>query len=58
VIYAIHYVDPRRPSLAGLTLAFDASQIVGLRARLAHDGYVVTDITPKASIDGSSTYEH
>ena len=50
MIYAIHYVDPRYPALAGLTLAFDASQIAVLKARLEHDGYVVSDVTPKAPI--------
>ena len=50
MIYSIHYVDPRWPALAGLTLAFDASQIPVLKARLEHDGYVVTDVTPKAAL--------
>jgi hypothetical protein len=47
VIYSIHYVDPRHPALAGLTLAFEASQVPGLKARLEHDGYVITGVTPK-----------
>ncbi len=54
MIYTIHYVDPRNPALAGLTLAFDAAQIPALKARLEHNGYVVTDVTPKAAIVGSS----
>jgi hypothetical protein len=55
VIYTIHYVDPRCPSVAGLTLAFDAAQIPTLKARLEHDGYVVTDVTPKTPIVRRST---
>jgi hypothetical protein len=47
VIYTIHYVDPRCPAFAGLTLAFDALQVPALKARIEHDGYVVTDVTPK-----------
>jgi hypothetical protein len=54
VIYTIHYVDPRNPALAGLTLAFDAAQIPALKARLEHDGYVVIKVTPKTPIAGSS----
>jgi hypothetical protein len=50
VIYTIHYVDPRCPALAGLTLAFDASQIATLKARLEHDGYVVTDVKDDANL--------
>jgi hypothetical protein len=55
VIYAIHYVDPRHPPLAGVTLASDASQIPALKARLEHDGYVVTEVTPKTPIVRRST---
>lgn len=47
MIYAIHYVDPRSPAFAGLTLAFDALQVPALKARIEHDGYVITDVTPK-----------
>ena len=54
MVYTIHYVDPRFPALAGLTLAFDALQITALRARLEHDGYVVTDVMPKTAIVGRS----
>jgi hypothetical protein len=50
VIYTIHYVDPKCPALAGLMLAFDGSQIPALKARLEHDGYVVTDVTPKTPV--------
>jgi hypothetical protein len=46
VIYTLRYVDPRCPTLAGLTRTSDAEQIDALRARLEHDGYLVTDITP------------
>jgi hypothetical protein len=56
VIYTIHYVDPRNPALAGLTLAFDAAQIPALKARLEHDGYVVIKVTPKTPIAGSSIW--
>jgi hypothetical protein len=52
LVYTIHYVDPRCPAIAGLTLAFDAVQITALKARLEHDGYVITDVTPKAAIAG------
>ena len=54
MVYTIHYVDPRFPALAGLTLAFDALQITALKARLEHDGYVVTDVMPKTTIVGRS----
>jgi hypothetical protein len=50
LIYTIHYVDPRCPAFAGLTLAFDAALIAALKARLEHDGYVVTGVTPKTPI--------
>jgi hypothetical protein len=46
VIYSLRYVDPRCPALAGLTRTSDAEQIDALKARLVHDGYLVTDITP------------
>jgi hypothetical protein len=54
LIYTIHYVDPRCPAFAGLTLAFDAAQIAVLRARLKHDGYVITDVAPKAPLPRGS----
>src|SRR5579872_485396 len=53
VIYAIRYVDPRYPALAGLTLAFDPLQIAALKARLEHDGYVVSDVTSEAQGAGT-----
>jgi hypothetical protein len=52
VIYTIHYTDPRCLDLAGVTFAFDASQIAVLKVRLERDGYVVTDVTPKTPIAG------
>ena len=46
MIYTIHYVNRRHPTVAGLTIAFDGSKIDALRARLDHDGYDITDIVP------------
>lgn len=46
MIYTIHYVNRRRPTVAGLTITFDGSKIDALRTRLVHDGYDVTDILP------------
>jgi len=46
VIYTIRYSNPRSPSSAGLTIAFDVSQIDALKARLVRDGYIITEVSP------------